>query len=181
MFRVALLGCFLASCSLPNPHQKAYEEALSRLEAAPDGYDRFIHLNDAAKETFNVGEFEAAREYARELLALAPLFPDDWNYGNAIHDGHLVLGRLALREGRRDEAKRRLIISGKTPGSPQLDTFGPNLRLAEDLLKDGERDVVIEYFKLCSKFWENEDGRLDRWTREISQGTIPDFKANRDY
>ena len=62
--------------------------------------DRFYALGDAAKENLITGEIDAARDYSRELLSMAALFPDDWNYGNAVHDGHMILGRIALKEGR---------------------------------------------------------------------------------
>ena len=55
------------------------------------------------------------------------------------------------------------------------------MSLAKDLLEKGERDTVLEYFKLCRKFWEMERGRLDQWTQEIKSGKIPDFGANLVY
>jgi len=169
------------SCASPHERQHQYDEALEKLMSASPGRDRFYALGDAAKESFITGEIDAARDYARELLSMAALFPDDWNYGNAVHDGHIVLGRIALKEGRMGEAVRRLIVAGKTPGSPNLETFGPNVSLAEDLLKSGERSAVLEYLDLCRKFWENEDGRLDQWKKEILAGAIPDFGANLVY
>ena len=79
------------------------------------------------------------------------------------------------------DAKLRLLASGRTKGSPTLDSFGPNMSLAKDLLERGEREVVLEYFKLCSAFWKRGADRLDAWTAEIKQGQIPDFGANLDY
>jgi len=122
-----------------------------------------------------------ARKYAQELLALAPKYQKDWNYGNAVQDGNLVLGRIALKEGRTDEAKRRLLEAGKSPGSPQMDSFGPNMSLARDLLEKGERDVVLQYFDLCRKFWEMGKGDLDRWTEDVKAGRMPNFGANLIY
>ena len=62
-------------------------------------YERFIELRQVADQAFDKGEFERAAELANELLALADDFSDDWNYGNAIHHGHRVLGRVALENG----------------------------------------------------------------------------------
>ncbi len=50
--------------------------------------------------------------------------------------------------------KKYLIAAGKSPGSPQMDSFGPNMTLAKDLLEKGERDAVLEYFMRCRKFWK---------------------------
>ncbi|MCA9213826.1 MAG: hypothetical protein KDB27_12215 [Planctomycetales bacterium] len=128
-----------------------------------------------------LGKTKEAREYAEEMLALLPKYEGDWNYGNAVQDGHLVLGRIAVVEGRLDEAKQFLIKAGNSPGSPQMDSFGPNMSLAKDLIEKGETEVVLEYFELCRKFWEMEDGKLDQWSREVKAGKIPDFGANLVY
>ncbi|MFI5782966.1 type IV pilus biogenesis/stability protein PilW [Nocardia sp. NPDC051570] len=147
-------------------------------DSAHSALDRFYDLPDLAKDSFNAGQIEDARRYAQELLALAPTYPSDWNYGNALHDGNMVLGRIAAREGRLDDAERYLLAAGATPGSPQLDSFGPNMSLAKDLLDKGRRRVVLEYFELCRKFWEMEDGKLDTWRTQVENGQIPDFRAN---
>ena len=116
-------------------------------------------------------------------MKLAQKFQKDWNYGNAIQDGNLVLGRISLREGRTEEAKQYLLESGKSPGSPQMDSFGPNMSLARDLLEKGERETVLQYFELCRKFWDRSVslGKLDQWTKEVKAGQIPDFGGNLVY
>jgi hypothetical protein len=139
---------------------------------------RFFVLADAAKSAAEVGDMAKAERYALELLDLAPCFPTDWNYGNALHDGHMVLGRVALARGDRESAKRELLEAGRTPGSPQLNSFGPNMALALDLLRDGESEVVREYFAECSYFWELGRGRLESWTAQTKWGLTPNFGAN---
>ena len=97
-----------------------------------------------------------------------------WNYGNRVHHGNLVLGRIALAEGNVKAAKFRLTAAGNTPGSPQLNSFGPNMTLAKDFLERGEQDVVLRYFRACAKFWEMDRGKLDEWAAQVEEGTIPD-------
>ncbi|HMF36252.1 MAG TPA: hypothetical protein VKF17_06415 [Isosphaeraceae bacterium] len=60
-------------------------------------------------------------------------------------------------------------------GSPQLNSFGPSMSFAREMLEAGEREPVLEYLNLCRSFWKGDEGRLDRWTREIKEGRIPDF------
>lgn len=144
----------------------------------PSQQERFYELGRTAKDAFNDGKFDVAKQSADELLSMAPSYPRDWNYGNAIQDGNLVLGRLALKDGRIDEAKERLLAAGNSPGSPQMDSFGPNMSLAKDLLDKGERDVVLQYFDLCRKFWELGQSKLDEWTADVKSGTTPNFGAN---
>ena len=155
---------------------------MKELAKAKSEKERFYALGDAAKECFDGGKIEDARKYAQELMTLLPKYQDNWNYGNAVQDANLVFGRIAIQEGRIEDAKRYLIEAGKSPGSPQMDSFGPNMSLAKDLLEKGERDVVLEYFELCRKFWGKLHGdQLDKWGKEVKDGKTPDFGANLDY
>ncbi|HKW30746.1 MAG TPA: hypothetical protein VJT54_15535 [Verrucomicrobiae bacterium] len=165
----------------PTTPQARLDEAVKELTAASTDENRFYALDDAAKESFNVGKIEDARNYATELLVLAPQFRSDWNYGNAIQDGNLVLGRIAVRAGRIEDGKMYLLKAGNSPGSPQMDSFGPNMSLAKDLLEKGDRDTVLQYFELCRKFWTMDNGNLDQWGKEVKAGKIPDFGANLVY
>lgn len=92
-----------------------------------------------------------------------------------------MLGRLAFRGGDIARAKAELVEAGRTRGSPQLDTFGPSMGLAKDLLERGERAAVLEYFELCSKFWEMGAEKLAAWRAAIERGDVPDFGANLRY
>jgi hypothetical protein len=149
-----------------------------QLRATTDKEARFYLLSEIAPAAFAAGEFEKAKTYSLNLLKEAALHKEDWNYGNAIHVADLVLGRIALVSGDVNRAKEHLLSAGRTPGSPQLDTFGPNMMLAKELLEKGERDVVIQYFELCSKFWQNHRGRLEQWKSIAQKGGVPDFRAN---
>jgi len=177
---LATSGCFLFG-TYPTTWEGRYKKALDDLSAAPNDISRFYALDDAAKAAFEVGEIEKAQAHAQEAIDLASRFRDDWNYGNAIHDGHMVLGRIALRNGDVETAKRELVEAGRTPGSPQLNSFGPNMSLARDLLERKETDAVMMYFELCAKFWKLEDGNLQRWSALAKAGQIPDFGANLFY
>ncbi len=150
------------------------ERALEK--ASPD--DRFDQLVDIANDAFEADDTEKAEQYASELLQLAPQSKDHWNYGNAVHKGNLVMGRIALRRGDIPAAKRHLLAAGETPGSPQLDSFGPNMTLAKELLEKGEREVVLTYLESCAKFWKMGGDQLRSWTATIKGGGIPDFGAN---
>ena len=178
-----LIAGLLAGCGRSDPltPQGRLKSASDDLARAKTDQERFYALNVAAKQSFAQGKTEDARNYASNLLALLPKFPNDWNYGNAVQDGNLVLGRIALQEGRIEEAKRYLLAAGGSPGSPQMNSFGPSLSLAKDLLEKGESNAVLEYFDLCRKFWRLDNGRLDRWSHEVKAGKIPDFGANLVY
>jgi hypothetical protein len=165
----------------PVTAQDRLQAAIQKLTRASSDEEKFYALDSAAKESFNAGNIQDAGKYANELLKLAPEFKGNWNYGNAIQDGNLVLGRIALHEGRTQEARQYLLAAGGSPGSPTMDSFGPNMSLAKDLLEKGQRDVVLQYFELCRKFWSMDYGKLDEWSNEVKAGKIPDFGANLVY
>jgi hypothetical protein len=103
-------------------------------------------------------------------------------YGNAIFYGNMVLGRVVLsRDHKVDSAKSYLLAAGRTRGSPQLNSFGPNMSLAKDLLLAGERDTVLEFFTSCRAFWKMGPTKLDEWTAAVKSGRVPDFGANLKY
>ncbi len=153
------------------------EEALTR----SDSISRWAGLPDAARAAFAAGELDKAESYANELLAGAAGQEESWNYGNAIHHGNLILGRIALAAGNEVLASDHLLAAGRTSGSPQLDSFGPNMTLAKELLEAGEREVVLEYFELCAKFWKMHRGRLESWGSAVAEGGVPQFGANLFY
>jgi hypothetical protein len=160
------------------PSKAAYDDAMKRLADARDQYARWVALNAAAKESFNQGLDADAKSFAEELERLAPIYKDDWNYGNAVQDFNLVLGRLALKANDLQTARERLIAAGQSKGSPQMNSFGPNLSLARDLLAKGDKAIVLEYLDLCRKFWKLERGRLDQWKKDVEEDRVPDFGAN---
>ena len=140
-------------------------------------------LSEIAKDDFNRGNFSEAREYANQLLAIADRIQpkESGSYGVAVHDGNMVLGRLAFHDGKREEAKKFLLKSGLTLGAPTLDSFGPNMSLAKSLIEAGERETVLQYFKECEKFWDFNRGQLKQWQQEVKDGHTPYFGANMDY
>jgi len=144
-------------------------------------YARFLSLEDRAKRELGRGNLERASALARELLGMANLYRSDWNYGNAVHQAHLVLGRVAFSAGDRATACAELLEAGRTPGSPQLDSFGPSMALAQDLLRTGERQAVATYLRFCREFWKVGAADLDQWIAEVEQCREPSFGPNLRY
>jgi hypothetical protein len=118
---------------------------------------------------------EGERDHALERLAHARGHESKWDYGDIVHESHTALGRVALRQGDIAEAKRQLLEAGRTPGSPQLDAYGPDMTLASELLEKGERTVVLDYFVLCRRFWTDEAHLLDQWSQAVRERRTPDF------
>lgn len=168
------------------------EESEEHLATAESGSKHARLVDKAALAALQAGDLDKARIYGDELGILAETmrasYPSPthrvgqcdplWNYGNLVHHHHLIRGGVALASGDVQTAIKELHEAGKTPGSPQLDTFGPNMLLAKALLERGQRDAVLTYLEQCRKFWEDGLGQLDEWKAEIGRGETPDFKAN---
>lgn len=148
---------------------------LQRAAALSDDAGRFDLLAQLAAAAFEAGDHATARAHAREALDRIDAMPRTWNTGNLIHDAHVVLGRIALAEENRAAARAHLIEAGKTPGSPTLDSFGPDVRLAAELLALGDRGAVTYYFELCARFWK-DSAKLELWRRQLRFGATPDLR-----
>ena len=147
--------------------ERAYE-----LSAESDRGPLMAELGMAA---YVVGDLEKARAYAEQMLVN---IPDDWNGGNLLHFGNLVLGRIALADDDLEGAAQYLLAAGRTPGSPQLRSFGPDMALAKELLERGQTQTVVRYLQLCLDFWEMGQDELRNWITLIEAGREPDFRRN---
>ena len=173
------MGTIAASSnSVPIDAAARFERSRNKLRAAQTEYERWLALTDGVPWSVDVSPAPVVREEAALVLTIAEKNRNDWNYGNAIHRANIALGRLALREGNIEQAKRYLIEAGKTPGSPQLNSFGPSMLLAQELLEKGESAIVVEYIDLCSQFWNPLFGMGSTWKKLIAEGKRPNFAAN---
>jgi hypothetical protein len=173
----AIIGDLAENLALSNPdlngRKRIFELRQKEFELQTEGSSKFYALTDLAESAVAAGDLKAGRSYAQQLLNTAEAFKDDWNYGNAIYTGHVVLGEVALQSGDVDKAAAELVLAGKTPGSPQLNSFGPELRFANEVLKKGKRSEVLQFLKDLQKFWELDYGRLAAWQKQIENGETP--------
>ncbi len=142
-----------------------------------------LKLSKRIARAYENDEFNAAKSFIADQLNYADENKLNWNYDNLIHHSYTYLGLIALKENRLEDAKLYFNRSLDIKGSPQIKTFGPNLSLAEELLKIGEREIVISYLQGCKKVWSFMFSfrKIWRWKNQILQGKIPDFGANLKY
>ena len=178
--------------------QEFSQSVESAIKANPDKPALMIVADllngSVALAAFESGELDIAKRLGEEMLK-NNTDTKSWNYGNVIYDANTLLGRVALRKGDLKAAKMYLLESGKTPGSPQLNSFGPSFVLDRELLEKGEKAVVLEHLELVSKFWGNTNrnyggrprdsaangqrvdagiaSKLAQWKKEIEEGCLP--------
>ena len=139
-------------------------EAITELEAALERADDdatslvlCLKLLDAVVMSKQWGW---VAELAPRILADNEALGPGWNFGNALHEAYVALGKAAHARGKVAEASFYLLESAKTPGSPQLNSFGPDRELAKALFESGARDAVRAYFNECRRFWPRADEAL---------------------
>lgn len=138
-------------------------------------------LTHRARRAWASRDTSGARVYATLLLEQLPRMAGSDDFGQAIHDGNILLGRVAYAGGDYAEAKRRLYAAGASPGSGALRAFGPSMALARDLLKVGQRDAVLVYLRQSRAIWKYDRGALARWEAQVQLGQMPQFGTNASY
>lgn len=160
-------------------HNQAFK--LEALLSESNHYQSFIVLTYLPRVELKIHNTEKASLYANRLLSFSKNYKDDWNYGNAQHSANIVLGMVAIKEEKIEMAKQYLSAAGDSNGSPQLETYGPSMVLANALLERDENECVIEYLNKVKKIWKYNDGRLDSWISSIKGGGKPYFGANLEW
>jgi tetratricopeptide (TPR) repeat protein len=137
---------------------------------------------DLARTAFDAGEYDKARHYATLLLRRSlNKNGESWTPSGDTHQAHLILGRLALRDGDMAQAEQHLLAMGRISDSPSLASFGPNMQLAKELLDKGDRRPVLAYLDEFVPLRKIDHHHLGLWKAQIQQGKTPDFGANLVY
>ncbi len=164
-----------------DPKKEALQQIEEAYELTASETQKLLLLSGMAKAAYEAGEYKKADSYARQSLAAVDRLSAENAQGEAIHQGNIVLGRLAFDSGGIHKAKEYLLAAGRTPGSPTLNSLGPSMALAKQLLEVEESEVVLEYLDLCGAFWKGGAEKLAAWKAVIEEGGIPDFKSNLNY
>lgn len=141
-------------------------EALAEALELVDGFDEPL-LTTGMRAAGLAGDAAHAEAWAEQLFAKAST-PASEHLRWAAHEG---LGFLALHQGDAEGAIAELLqMSTLTPG-PVETSFGPSLRLANEVLRRGHRAPVIQYLERVGAFWR-PDGVADLVAR-LRAGETP--------
>ena len=183
---------------------KKVESYFAQLESETDPAKRFhalrlsfdilshIHIDYLAEETKILAysdELEKIIKPINEEYTRQGRSPASFSRAlDAQHRIDIVKGRIALKNGRTAEAATRLLKASHAQPTPVLANFGPNLRLASELLVAdfSMSDTVIEYLDNCQKFWKGSRAgdtqqKIANWKAQILHGNIPKFTPNDSY
>jgi tetratricopeptide (TPR) repeat protein len=166
-------------------------KALAMLERAASLSDTPPTVEDDAALAMAAGQAEQwgkVFQYGTNAIARLDPAKRDWNYGNVVHDVNAMLCLAALHDGDKKLAGEYLLRAGRSPGSPQLNSFGPDFSYAVNMLKAGETNAVLQYLDLVGNFWGNTNrpkryagdnfdfekaNTLEKYRQDIRAGRIP--------
>jgi len=104
-----------------------------------------------------------------------------WGYTSRLYKINDALGRSALAKEEYIAALQYLQKQTELPDDKQnlLCCFGPNLWLAQQLLKAGYTSDVLSFLQGIKKYWTKDtDNHLDGWIADIQKGNTPDMSPN---
>jgi hypothetical protein len=142
---------------------------------------RALYAYALAFSALEAGALERARRFASESLKLKDIEARLGMFGGnppdtEVHAAHIILGLVDLREGNVDGAEEHLRAASRVRTvEPWEATFGPDFRLARDLLRAGRREAVLEYLSRYRQLWKSRRGRtqLDDWIAAIGREEDP--------
>jgi beta-lactamase regulating signal transducer with metallopeptidase domain len=120
--------------------------------------------------------FARARQYAQEALDLARANDGAASEHDVVYRAETVLGVLVLKDGDRHGAVAHMRAAGAAPVADPpryVSHFGLRSRLAEYLLRAGERASVAEYLEKSALHAPIEHDQLLRDAARIRQGMMP--------
>ncbi len=132
-----------------------------------------LKLKRLPELALNAEQFDDAIRDSKLLLYLSWVSLDKDYASDCKHEAHTILGRVALKLGNVEKAKVHLWKSACVSGSAILGSFGPNMKLAKELLERGETVSVLRYLDRCEQFWTSGKDRIPKWRTEIMDGDIP--------
>ena len=111
---------------------------------------------------------------ARHLLDLAARNRNGAQYGDAVFEANVILGKIALRRGDKKVAARNLLAAADTPGSDRIRRGEFEMNLPRALVDWGERRTVAEFFeRMAPKTVRSK--QFQDWAAEILKGVNPDL------
>ena len=122
-------------------------------------------LPDMAESARRAGVPDKAADYANRAIATGE--PDH------VHQGNSTLGHIALEKNSIADAKKYLLASAEVRRSGVLGSFGPNMSLANELLRRGEREAVVAYLERCLAFASSQDAAIKNAIAAIKAGGTP--------
>jgi hypothetical protein len=144
---------------------------------ALEGYMVAEDITEYVKKDMAAGkqQRDEAKARAEEVLKIAAAHAQDPAYSAAVMTAHHVLATAALRDADRKRAVHHMRESVKVPASEQIQYAPPLswLRPVNRLLKEGERERVVEFLEAFARLTIRDRDRLLGDAQAIREGRMP--------
>jgi hypothetical protein len=144
---------------------------------ALEGFMRSEDITEYAKKDLAAAkqQRDEAKARAEEVLKMVEGHPQDPAYSAAVMTAHHVLATVALRDGDRGRALYHMRESVNVPTSERLQYAPPFswLRPVNRLLKEGERETVVEFLETFARLTITERDRLLKDAQALRDGRMP--------
>jgi hypothetical protein len=144
---------------------------------ALEGYTVAEDVTEYARKDMVAGQQQRDEAEARaaEVLKIAAAHPREPAYSAAVMTAQHVLATAALRRGDRERAVHHMRQSVRVPVSEQIQ-YAPAsswMRPVNRLLKEGEREAVVEFLEAFARLTISERERLLKDAQAIREGRMP--------
>ncbi|PYT01037.1 MAG: hypothetical protein DMF63_05075 [Acidobacteria bacterium] len=146
---------------------------------------RFELLKNLSRAAIRLEDLDRASSFAQELVLDFGQASYTRTYDQAAHVGNTTLGLVELRRNNIAKAKDHLLASIRAPLRMGYNNLGKiDMSLAKAMFEKGEKNVVLEYLKLCQTLpnfkiypesYADDVYALKLWIGQIEKGTTPNF------
>jgi beta-lactamase regulating signal transducer with metallopeptidase domain len=144
---------------------------------ALEGYMLAEDITEYARKDMTAGkqQRDEAKGRAEEVLKIAAAHEQDPAYSAAVMTAHHVLATDALRDGDRERAVHHMRESVNVPASERIQYAPPSswMRPVNRLLKEGEREAVVEFLDAFARLTIRDRDYLLREAKAIREGRMP--------
>jgi hypothetical protein len=164
-----------AKAVLVNTRMSEQSTDADRLARALERYWVADIAEYARNTTAGKQQRDEATARAEEVLKIAAAHAQDPAYSAAVMTAHHILATLALRDGDRERAVYHMRESVKVPASEQVQYAPPLswMRPVNRLLKEGERDRVVDFLEAFARLTIRDRDRLLQDAKAIREGRMP--------
>ena len=163
---------------LPGAAESAYMRAenIDYMAHEKPATDQAMRVRQAETRKRAADGFARSKQYAQDALALARHHQQAAQDNDVIYRAETALGVLALKDGDREAAVAHMRAAGAAPVSEvgrYASRFALSQRLAEYLLRAGERASVADYLEKTADRFPIERERLLKDAAQIRAGVMP--------
>jgi tetratricopeptide (TPR) repeat protein len=160
------------------PEAERFERLIHASRDAYVGFEDISRWDDPnLRDRLELARQQAAKS-AEDALKLAPRYRAHPGYGTAIYMANMTLGALALHDKDTKRAVEYLRKASQAPVSEELAysegiVSGVHWHLARDLLKQGQRQAVLEFLDRMARTNIAERAEWREAAAQIRRGEMP--------